>query len=68
MDTLLARYMFLLFNRIISSWIVIAYISNLQNWLVWQVQMNLGTAFGAFLDPVADKVFSLYSSIHMDIA
>uniref|UniRef100_M1D5Z6 Cdp-diacylglycerol--glycerol-3-phosphate 3-phosphatidyltransferase n=1 Tax=Solanum tuberosum TaxID=4113 RepID=M1D5Z6_SOLTU len=28
-------------------------------------KMNLGTAFGAFLDPVADKVFSLYSLTHM---
>lgn len=32
---------------------------NLQIWCLNIIQLNLGTAFGAFLDPVADKVFSL---------
>lgn len=27
--------------------------------MVLHAQMNLGTTFGAFLDPVADKVFSI---------
>jgi len=60
MDTLLAKYAMLLPSKTMDMNLMdILYAFNIFSCLNY-FQMRLGTAFGAFLDPVADKVNALF--------
>lgn len=69
MDTLLERsavICFLKLQRTIQSAFLFICISRSPSHKFFDVfQMNLGSAFGAFLDPVADKVCYLLQCVHV---